>query len=279
MRYYVVNRGIGSRPWGGGVIPPAIKLLLFLNGGVFLLQLTAFGPGIVQYFGLAPAMVAQGAVWQLVTYMFLHGGFFHILINMFVLWMFGRDLENAWGSRQFLKFYMICGLGAGVVTLVGMWGQTIPTIGASGAIYGVLLAFGMTYPNRPIYLWFLVPIKAKYMVMIWGGLALINSYSSGGDGIAHITHLGGLVVGFIYLKWGGRFRFRLPRPFAFIGRWRAKRKARRLKKKWDDQRSLMEAVDRVLDRINEVGYDQLTDEEKATLERASRRLSTEDTKR
>jgi len=136
----------------------------------------------------------------------------------------------------------------------------------------------MMFPNRQIYLWFLVPIKAKYMVILWGGIELLLASSVRGDGIAHVTHLGGLAVGFIYLKWGGRI-FRIPRPLAFLGRWRARRKARQLREKWDDQRALMEAVDRVLDRINEVGYDQLTDEEKATLERASRKLSTEDAKK
>lgn len=277
MRDNIGQTSSGSNTWRQGAIPPAIKLLLLINGGVFLLQMVGLDPDIVHYFGLTPAMVTQGAIWQLFTYMFLHGGLLHIGFNMLILWMFGRDIENAWGSRQFLKYFLICGVGAGIVTQLVMWGQTIPTIGASGAIFGVLLAFGMMYPNRPIYLWFLVPIPAKYMVILWGAIELYMARSVSGDGIAHFTHLGGLAVGFIYLKWGGRM-FRFPRPLAFLGRWRARRKAHRLQRKWDDQRALMEAVDRVLDRINEVGYDQLTDEEKATLERASKHLSTEDAK-
>jgi len=277
MRYTVGQSNWGRNPRTMGAIPPAIKLLFWINGGIFLLQMTGLNPFLVKYLGLTPVMVWHGAVWQLFTYMFLHGGLLHIGFNMLVLWMFGRDIEYAWGSREFLKYYLVCGLGAGVVTQLILNSQTIPTIGASGAIFGVLLAFGMMYPNRPIYLWFLFPIPAKYMVILWGGMELLFSISSRADGVAHLTHLGGVAVGFIYLKWGGRM-FRFPRPLAFLGRWRAKRKAHRLKKKWDDQRSLMEAVDRVLDRINEVGYDQLTDEEKATLERASKRLSTEDAK-
>jgi membrane associated rhomboid family serine protease len=275
MPYNIGQTNWGRNPWGGGAIPPAIKLLLWINGGIFILQMTALDAFLVKYLGLTPVMVTQGAVWQLFTYMFLHGGLLHIGFNMLILWMFGRDIEYAWGSRQFLKYYLICGLGAGIVTQLVMWGQAIPTIGASGALYGVLLAFGMLYPNRPIYLWFLFPIPAKYMVVLWGAIELLLASSVRGDGVAHMTHLGGLAVGFIYLKWGDRV-FRFPKPLAFLGRWRGRRRARRLKQKWDDQRALMEAVDRVLDRINEVGYDQLTDEEKATLERASKSLSTED---
>jgi membrane associated rhomboid family serine protease len=278
MRYNIGQTSWGRNPLSRGAIPPAIKLLLWINGGIFLLQMAGLDPFLVKYLGLTPSMVSQGAIWQLFTYMFLHGGLLHVGFNMFLLWMFGRDIEQAWGSREFLKYYLVCGLGAGLVTQVVMWGQTIPTIGASGALYGILLAFGMMFPNRLIYLWFLVPIKAKYMVILWGAIELLMASTVSGDGVAHMTHLGGLAVGFIYLKWGSRI-FRFPRPLAFLGRWRAKRKARRLKQKWDDQRSLMESVDRVLDRINEVGYDQLTDEEKATLERASKRLSTEDANR
>ena len=277
MRYDTRQSNWGRNPFTMGAIPPAIKLLLLINAGVFVLQMAGLDQFLVHYLGLTPTMVWQGAIWQLFTYMFLHGGLLHIGLNMLILWMFGRDIEYAWGSREFLKYYLICGVGAGIVTQIVLPTQAIPTIGASGAIYGVLLAFGMTYPNRPIYLWFLVPIPAKYMVLMWGAFELIASRAGSGDSIAHWTHLGGLAVGFIYLKLGGR-HFRFPRPFAFLGRWRAKRKAHKLQKKWDDQRSLMEAVDRVLDRINEVGYDQLTDEEKATLERASKHLSTEDAK-
>jgi membrane associated rhomboid family serine protease len=277
MRYTTVNRGDGYSTWSAGAFPPAIKALLWANGGVYLLQMLVRLP-LVQYFGLSPAMVMKGAVWQLFTYMFLHGSFFHILFNMLALWMFGRDIEDAWGTKAFLKYYLICGVGAGVVTVLVLWGSPIPTIGASGAIFGVLLAFGMIWPNRIIYLWFFLPIKAKYMVILFGALELYASYGHTADGIGHFTHLGGLAVGFLYLKMGAR-PFRFPRPLAFVGVWRGKRKAHQLKRKWDDQRALMEAVDRVLDRINEVGFDQLTDEEKSILERASEKLSTERTKR
>ncbi|MEW5874027.1 MAG: rhomboid family intramembrane serine protease [Candidatus Zixiibacteriota bacterium] len=273
MRYTDREGVWNTAPSMDGAIPPAIKMLLIANGVMFLLQMMA-NSALVRYLGLTPAMVTGGAVWQIFTYMFLHGGFMHILFNMFGLWMFGRDIEQAWGSREFLKYYLICGVGAGLVTVAALWGSNVPTIGASGAVYGILLAYGMLFPNRLVYLMFVIPIPAKYFVVLFGLLELVSSLQYSSDGIGHFTHLGGLAIGFLYLRWGGR-RIRFPRPLAFLGRWRARRKAKALKQKWDDQRALMEAVDRVLDRINEVGYDQLTSDEKETLERASRKLSTE----
>jgi membrane associated rhomboid family serine protease len=258
-------------------LPPAIKALLIANGTLFAAQwllqsLADFS--LVGYAGLSPAMVANGAVWQLVTYMFLHGNLLHILFNMLALWMFGRELEYDWGSREFLKYYFICGIGAGLVTLVALWGNVSYTIGASGAVYGILLAFGMSYPNRYIYLWFLIPIKAKYFVILFGAIELLMSFTSTGDGVAHLTHLGGLAIGFVYLKLSGS-RMRLPAPLAWLGRWRAQRKGRELRRRFDEHRELMEEVDRILDRINQVGYEGLTPEERDSLERASKRLSTE----
>jgi membrane associated rhomboid family serine protease len=210
--------------------------------------------------------------------MLLHGGLLHLGFNMLALWMFGRDLEYDWGSREFLKYYFICGIGAGLVTLAALWGRPTYTIGASGAIYGILLAFGMAYPNRYIFLWFLVPIKAKYFVILFGALELLASLSSTQDGVAHLTHLGGLVIGFLYLKFSDS-RLRFPAPLAWIGTWRARRRGRLLRRRWDEHRELMEEVDRVLDRINEVGYHGLTVEEREVLERASRRLSADSAKK
>lgn len=261
-------------------LPPAIKVLLIANGAFYALQIllqVLANFTIVSYGGLSPAMVAKGAIWQLVTYMFLHGNLLHLLFNMLALWMFGRELENDWGSREFVKYYFICGIGAGVVTLLALWGKATFTIGASGAIYGILLAFGMAYPNRYIFLWFLIPIKAKYFVILFGALEVMASLSSTNDGVAHLTHLGGLVIGFFYLKLSDS-RMRFPAPLAWLGQWRAQRKGRELRRRFDEQRELMEEVDRVLDRINQVGYEGLTPEERDVLERASRQLSTESRK-
>jgi membrane associated rhomboid family serine protease len=142
------------------------------------------------------------AIWQLVTYLFLHGGFMHLLFNMFTLWMFGSTLERDWGTRRFLKYYLLCGVGAGLCDVavnaaIGNWATS--TIGASGAIYGLLLAFGVMYPNATILFSFLFPIKAKYFVMIYGAMALLGSLNIN-SGVSNVAHLGGMLFGYAYLK-------------------------------------------------------------------------------
>jgi membrane associated rhomboid family serine protease len=169
-------------------------------------------PEITIYLGLIPSAVfEQLRFWQPFTYMFLHSGLFHILFNMLALWMFGTELERMWGTRYFLWYYFATGLAAAASTLLvsllpfrfadGVYEAV--TIGASGAIYGVLLAYGLYFPRRPIYLYFVFPIPAKYFVMLMGAIALLSSMSnSGGGGVAHIAHLGGLVAGYLILKKG-----------------------------------------------------------------------------
>ncbi len=198
--------------FGPGPLSPAIKLLIIANVVLFLVTMVA--PGIVLLLGMGPSAVLERlAVWQLVTYMFLHGGVGHILVNMLSLWMFGTELERDWGTRFFTKYYFVTGIGAALTTLI--WSiSPLPfademyytaMIGASGAIYGVLLAYGMRFPHRPIYLYFVFPIPAKYFVMIVGAIAFLSSVGSAGSGVAHTAHLGGLVVGYLYLKGlGGR---------------------------------------------------------------------------
>ncbi|MBM3318572.1 MAG: rhomboid family intramembrane serine protease, partial [Candidatus Eisenbacteria bacterium] len=159
--------------------------------------------------GIVPALVLQkGFLWQPVTYLFLHGGFFHLFINMFTLWMFGGELERLWGTRRFLQYYFFTGVGAGLLTLLFTPRGYIPTIGASGAIYGLLLAYARYFPERRILLYFLFPIPVRVFVFIIGGIALLNSLGQPGDSIAHAAHLGGIVFGWIYLDWrrpGGPF--------------------------------------------------------------------------
>lgn len=188
-----------------------VKALIIVTAAVFVvtyLPLRLFGwqtPFI--YLGLQPyAVVHRLYLWQLVTYLFLHGGFFHILFNMFALWMFGPDLEQMWGESEFLKFYLICGIGAGVfdVALNTLFGSPNSlTIGASGAIYGLLLAFGLLFPNRPIFIWFVIPIPAKWFVVIIGAIEFFSEISGPGSGIAHLAHLGGMLVAYLYLRGGG----------------------------------------------------------------------------
>ena len=185
---------------------PGIKLLLIVNIVVFMI--TSFQPGIGGPLGLTPAIVVKGAIWQLFTYQFLHAGIGHILFNMLSLWMFGTAVEGAWGQRRFLRFYLTCGTGAGLCVLMmayifGSPGERlVTTVGASGAIYAVLMAFGIMYPNAPVLLFFLFPVPARWAVVIFGAIAFFG-FSGGGGTISHIAHLGGLLVGYIYMRSSG----------------------------------------------------------------------------
>lgn len=191
-----------------GSFPPGVKWLLIVNVAVFLVQ---FFGGVFAgrdplrvWFGLAPRQVlGQAYLWQLVTYLFLHGGLMHILFNMFTLWMFGADLERGWGTRAFLRYYFLCGVGAGVCVLaanMAVGDLYTRTIGSSGAIYGLLMAYGLLYPDRTVLFSFLFPIKAKYFVMIIGAIAFLGSFGAAGSGVSHVAHLGGMLFGYVYLK-------------------------------------------------------------------------------
>ena len=188
----------------GPAITRMVKLLIIANVAVFLWQTLADlagGYGVIQIFGLTPYLVVRKLyLWQLATYLFLHGGLGHIFFNMFALWMFGSELERYWGPRAFLKFYLVTGVGAGILSVLADPLGLAPTIGASGAIYGVLMAYGMMFPNRYVYLYFLVPIKVKYFVGVLGLIAFFSSLNAPGSTIAHVAHLGGMVVAFLYLK-------------------------------------------------------------------------------
>jgi membrane associated rhomboid family serine protease len=182
-------------------LTPFVKNLMIIMGIVFLLQMFV-SRWFDLYFGLVPVLVwKKYFLWQLFTYIFLHGGFSHILFNLLALWMFGGELENYWGAKKFLFYFFFCGVGAGICTVIFSPYQFVPTIGASGAIYGLLLAFGWLFPNRLIYIYFLFPIPAKYFVIIYGIIELFSSASGTGGGIAHLTHLGGLLFGLFYMAY------------------------------------------------------------------------------
>ncbi len=183
-------------------LPPTIKKLMIVMGAVFLLQM-AVEDHITLFLGLVPILVwKKFYLWQLFTYIFLHGDVSHILFNLLALWMFGGELENYWGPKKFLFYFFFCGIGAAVCTVVFSPYQFIPVIGASGAIYGLLLAFGWLFPNRLIYIYFLFPIPAKYFVILYGFIEFIYASRGGtGGGIAHLTHLGGLLFGLIYMAY------------------------------------------------------------------------------
>jgi membrane associated rhomboid family serine protease len=214
--YY--NRGFSYSGW----LPPGVKWLLISNVAVFLLTFftaLAGNHSLTRWFSLVPILVfPRLELWRLVTYLFLHGSITHILFNMLALWMFGKDVESAWGTQRFLKFYFLCGIAAGVcvVVLNYLFGSPASiTIGASGAIFGLLVAFGMMYPDVTVLLSFLFPIKAKYFVMIIGAITFLSSFQAN-TGVSNFAHLGGLVFGFVYMKarWGaGAPRLSRPGPF------------------------------------------------------------------
>jgi membrane associated rhomboid family serine protease len=236
---YPAAPGLRSFSFGPGPLTPAIKILIAVNVIAFLVD--AFSRGALtgplgasaMRLALRPEEFFSLQVWQPLTYMFLHGGIFHLLFNMLVLWMFGTELERMWGTRFFAKFYLVAGLGAAATTIVlsfmpGMFGNQLYyslTVGASGAVFGVLMAYGLYFPHRPIYFWFLFPVPAKYFVMIIGAIALFSSMQATGSGIAHTTHLGGLVAAYVYLK-GSRMHLLSELQYRYL-KWRINRMRRR----------------------------------------------------
>jgi membrane associated rhomboid family serine protease len=190
---------------GPGGISPAVKLLLITNVVLFFMNMIV-GDAMTLRLGLSPqAVFEQMALWQPVTYMFLHstGGIGHILFNMLALWMFGTELERTWGTRFFTKYYFITGIGAAATTMaLGWFSDSVYysiTVGASGAIYGLLVAYAIYFPHRTIY-YIIFPIPARVFVIIAGAIAFLSSMGGPGGGVAHAAHLGGLVVGYLYLK-------------------------------------------------------------------------------
>jgi membrane associated rhomboid family serine protease len=221
-----------------------VKRLIIVTSAVFLLTyipLQIFGPDYFAFpfawFALRSSdVIHRFYLWELVTYLFLHGGWFHIIFNMFALWMFGSDLETLWGGRRFLLYYFLTGIGAGIldVTLSALFPPAIPTatIGCSGAVYGLLLAYGMIFPDCPIYLYMIIPIKAKWFVGIMGAIEFVSSFSGPGSGVSHVAHLGGMLFGFLYLR-GGSLPYRWQLRFH---EWRRGRLRRRFEVYMRDQK-------------------------------------------
>ncbi len=269
MRYQFQSQH-GNIPYRPKLFTDAIRTLIGINAVMYALTLISRQQiDLTQIFGLSPSTVWP-LIWQPITYMFIHGSFFHILINMFVLWMFGSEMETIWGRQAFLKYYFITGVGSGLVWLVFNLGNPYTVlIGASGAIYGILLAYGLMFPNREILLYFLFPIKVKYFVILLGALAFFSSMNTVGSNISHLTHLSGMVIGYLYLKY--------PWKWKHLKIWFLNRQAdllqRREVKKQQQKSTLQQEVDRLLDKINDVGYDGLTEAEKRTLYQASKYLS------
>ena len=306
MSQYPRNASAGSyyRPsfFGGfRFFPPVIKWLLISNVAVWLLFDVLLQPftfqgvpifGVIEfYLALSPIGSGHFYPWQIVTYMFLHGGFLHIFFNMLALWMFGVELEHLWGSRRFLVYYLLCGVGGAVTNLIvaPLIGQTAPTVGASGAVFGVLLAFGVLFPDRPIYLYFLLPVKAKYFVSFYILWELFLGVTQTSDGVAHFAHLGGAAVGFLYLLREIRLFPRRREEWRVVGgagrpdetAGRARRgevqdatfyDIRTGKPFEDDEQVTQEVIDAILDKIGKGGYQSLSEEEKRILNEASKKI-------
>ncbi len=199
-----MNQTVFSRRPRTG-IPNVIFALLIANGLVFALQQMSF-EFIMLNFALWPATHSQSPFmpWQLLTYGFLHGNLTHIAFNMFGLWMFGQDLERLWGGQRFLTYYLVCVVGAGFIQLLvaGFQGGLYPTVGASGGLFGLLLAFGLTFPNRIVVPLFPpIPMRAITFVVVFGLLELYFGVSGNAPGIANFAHLGGMLFGFIMLRY------------------------------------------------------------------------------
>lgn len=248
----------------------AIKILVSVNFGIFLLQTLAQTESLFfPLFGLVPKMVwSEFMLWQPITYLFFHGGIWHVLINMFVLWMFGGELERLWGKRHFLKYYFSTGVGAGLITMMFGLNSMTPIIGASGAVFGVLLAYGLTYPNRTIYLYGIFPIKSLWFVIGIGVIAFMSSFGTISQ-ISHLTHISGMIIGYFLLK----------HPVQWNDLWFSIRKKtieykiQKNEKQVTQHQAIERDIDSILDKINREGFDSLTEDEQVRLYKGSQSLS------
>ncbi len=207
-----------------------VKLILIVTGAVFLVTYLPerFAGFDLPYllFGLTPYAVTHHlAVWQPVTYLLLHAGWLHLLFNLFAIWMFGPDLEARWGPHRFLFYFLLTGIGAAIFNVALEPASLSMTIGNSGAVYGLLLAYGMVFPERTVFLWFVVPVKAKWFALIFGLIEFWLSLATPGTGVSHLAHLGGMLFGFLYLRahgYGLAFNWRRR-----YGEWRRARLKRK----------------------------------------------------
>jgi membrane associated rhomboid family serine protease len=259
---------------------------------------TPLGYILNHWFALNPVVPgANFQVWQLISYQFMHGGFSHIFFNMLMLWMFGMEIENYWGSKKFLFYYLLCGVVAGIAQLFlpPLFGlPPAQTVGASGAVFGVMVAFALMFPDRYIFLWFLIPVKAKYLI---GFLIIIEVMWIGnaGSNVAHLAHLGGALAGLLFILFDKSIDVPLKRmlnissshkssdmfnnPFGGISSRFKKRKdniedARYydINRKKDNDEITQEEIDKILDKISQSGYQNLSEKEKKILFEASKKM-------
>ena len=254
----------------------AIKIIVSVNFAIYILQSFSGKEDVFfRLFGLVPSsFISSLMLWQPFTYLFFHAPFYtsvgisHILLNMLGLWVFGRELEEAWGKNNFLRYYFITGIGSGLITFLFNMNSDDPVIGASGAVYGILLAYGVSYPNRMLYIWGLIPVRSMWLVIIMGAIAFFGLLGNT-DGISHVTHISGMIIGYILLKKKWRWR----------DIWFALRKkaiefqVQRYEQKSVKKRMLQKDIDILLDKIQKVGFSGLSDKEQSKLYEASKRMS------
>jgi len=264
----------GMTPW--------VRRLVVANLVVFLLQVTLFvSPGFLATFGFVP-LTALARPWTFFTYMFLHGNFLHLAFNLLALFVFGPQVEERMGGGAFLRYYLLCGLGGAALSFVLMQFRPVTLIvGASAAVYGVLLAFAWAWPDQPINVFLLpTPIPAKWLVTFYVAVTLVLALLPASDGVAHLAHLGGFATGFLYLKIGdwqlGRAERNLRRrsePSVLVHPGRAARASDAPKPPRRAARDPAQAeIDRVLDKISARGIDSLTPAERRFLAEASRKM-------
>ena len=272
-----MSRTFSHGPFDFRTMSPAIRFLIAANAAAFLLTWVV-GAQVYDLFGLVPVHFFRDRwIWEAATYLFIHGGIAHLLINMFCLWMFAMPIEAQWGSRELMKYYFLCGVGAGLVTAALSPSSPIPTIGASGAVYGLLVAFAMLYPDSVVYLYFLFPVKARDMVILVGLVEFFAGASGNASGIARFTHLSGILIGWVYIRWWWVVKIKIKSLWRAMLRGSAGASirpagspARRPARAADPAPGEpMDEIDRILDKISAQGKESLSPEELDLLKRLS----------
>ncbi len=261
-------------------LSPWVKRLIIANAVVYVLQWTELLSLdiVIDYLAFDDARILTRP-WTVLTYMFVHGGFFHVFLNMLMLFFFGPPLEERWGGKEFIRYYLICGIGGALFNLIFSEGLII---GASAAVYGVMLAYALNWPNSLVWIYAIFPVKVKYLVLILGAISFFSAFSGASDGVAHFAHLGGLVVGYAYLKKGWQLgvqwealkkRLRRRKFSVVPGGAVAKPKngATQRQSESEEEAKILEVVDQLLDKIAAKGLDSLTREERNFLDEVSRR--------
>ena len=273
---YRLHFNPGETAYKPQIFTEAIKILISINFVIYVLQSLAGKEDIFfRLFGLVPnVFIPELMLWQPFTYMFFHAPYYssvgisHILLNMLGLWVFGRELEQAWGKSKFLKYYFLTGIGSGLITYLFQINSDNPVIGASGAVYGILLAYGISFPNRMLYIWGLIPVRSIWLVVIMGSIAFFGLLGRA-DGISHVTHISGMLIGYIFLKKKWKLADIIFAMRKKTVEFQVQRKEdRALKKKYINR-----DIDIILEKIKEVGFSGLSNEEQSKLYEASKNLS------